>query len=298
MLLHPMLCELGHLDQLGSLGQGWVIEEKYDGERIIAQIEKGAVHLWTRRDIDVHYKFPEVEEALLELGFRGHTILDGEVKVAGGFPTLQQRQTEDKLTIRVLSRKLPATYMLFDIPMLEGENIMRKPLGGRRESLESVLRNAPTTLVAAPRYPVQSAKQTFDAVVSKGGEGVIAKMADSPYEPGKRSRNWLKFKRISTVDVDIIGATRSDAGIPFASLMMMRDGRFFGNVGTGFTMESRKEILEILRKYQVHEPVTELPRGIDPLILTRPLPAEVKVSEISKHGTPRAPVWVRFKLLP
>ncbi len=298
MLIQPMLCEPGELSRLNDLRDpGWIIEEKYDGERIVAQVEGKKVHLWTRRDIDVHNKFPEIEEGLLGLGIKKHTVLDGELVVEGGFQSLHFRQTEDKLAIRVLSKKIPATYMLFDLLMLEGESIMKVPLSSRTESLNSLIETDSSVLKRTPTFPPQEAKETFDRFVSRGGEGVIAKRLASAYEPGKRSHEWIKFKRVKTVDVDIIGATRSDANIPFASLMMMRNGKFFGNVGTGFTMKDREDILEFLKKNAVDKPATELPKDIDPVILTRPLPAEVKVSEILNRGMPRAPVWVRFKVL-
>jgi len=217
--------------------------------------------------------------------------------VEGGFQSLHFRQTEDKLAIRVLSKKMPATYMLFDILMLEGESIVRLPLSSRSRSLASLIKTDSSVLKRTPRFPAREAKEAFDRFVSRGGEGVIAKRLASAYEPGKRSHEWIKFKRIKTVDVDIIGATRSDANIAFASLMMMRNGKFFGNVGTGFTLEDRRNILEFLKRNAVDQPATELPRDIDPVILTRPLPAEVKVSDILDTGMPRAPVWVRFKVL-
>lgn len=297
MLIQPMLCEPGELARLESLKDPeWIVEEKYDGERIIAQLEGGRVHMWTRRDLEVHHRFPEVVDALRTLRVKRHTVLDGELVVQAGFQGLHHRQTDDRLAIRVLSRKIPATYILFDLLILDRERLIDKPLSSRRMSLAALLPEDAPAIRRAPHFPADRARETFDRLVSQGGEGVIAKRLASVYEPGKRSRGWLKFKRVETVDVDIIGATRSDAGLPFASLMMMRDGRFFGNVGTGFTLEERDEILGILKRNASDKPATELPKDIDPVILTKPLPAEVNVSEILDAGMPRAPVWLRFKI--
>ena len=84
MHIEPMLCEIGDpafLDKLTD--KEWVVEKKYDGERIIAQLEKGRVSLWTRRDLDVAHKFPEIVDSIMSLNDRQHIVLDGVLTVDG-----------------------------------------------------------------------------------------------------------------------------------------------------------------------------------------------------------------------
>ena len=124
----------------------------------------------------------------------------------------------------------------------------------------------------------------------------ILKNLHSNYESGKRSGEWLKLKREDTVDVYVIGATKSDV-VPFGALIMERNGEFFGKVGTGFSDQDRRDILQYLKenKYPQHIP---LPSDVESeiLITTKPLLAEIRVNELIKGKSPRAPVWVRFRL--
>ena len=62
-MIEPMLAKLTSPSTL-SLSGSWLIEPKYDGERIIAMRDGYEISLWTRRNIQASYKFPEVVEAL------------------------------------------------------------------------------------------------------------------------------------------------------------------------------------------------------------------------------------------
>jgi DNA ligase-1 len=297
MLIRPMLCELGALSSL-ELREGdpeWIAERKYDGERIVAQYDKAKVHLWTRRDMNVAHKFPEVVEAVERtLAGKKHTVLDGELIVGGHLKDLARRQTEDKLAIKVLSKKMPATYMVFDVLIIDGNDVRSLKLTERKELLRSLVKDS-QNIAWTPFYDSHGLRARFDSFVEQGWEGMIMKHLPSTYQADKRSRDWVKFKKSVTVEVEIIGAARSEAGQAFKSLIMMREGKYFGLVGTGFTEDDRRRILEDLRRDSVRKPAVELPEGVDPVVLTRPRKAFVKVLEISNTGMPRAPVWVGFE---
>ena len=296
MLVRPMLCEIGDLSILDARegDPDWIAERKYDGERIIAQHDAGKVHLWTRRDINVSHKFPEVVSAIEQtLGGRKHSVLDGELVVGSRLKDLASRQTEDSLSIRILSRKMPATYVVFDVLMLDGKNVKGKRLSERKEILRSLVSDR-QNIAYVPYYPAIGLRERFESFIKEGHEGLIMKHLPSTYQVGKRSRDWLKFKKSDTVEVEVIGAARSEAGQAFKSLIMMRNGEYFGLVGTGFTEHERRRILEMMKRDAVEKPVIRLPKDVDPVVLTRPRRALVKVLEISDAGTPRAPVWVGF----
>jgi DNA ligase-1 len=297
MLVRPMLCELGALSSL-ELREGdpeWIVERKYDGERIIAQSDEGKVHLWTRRDISVSHKFPEVV-SVIEDTLRGkrHSILDGELVVGTGLKDLARRQTEDKLMIEILAKKMPATYMVFDVLLLDGKDVRSSALKERKEMLRSLVKDSPN-IAYTPVFDTVGLRGRFDTFVEDGYEGVIMKHFHSAYQVDKRSRDWLKFKKSDTVEVEIIGAVRSEAGQAFKSLIMMREGKYFGLVGTGFTEEDRRRILGMLRRESVDTPFIPLPRSVDPVVLTKPMKALIRLLEISDSGMPRAPVWVDFR---
>jgi len=76
----PMLAQLIHLPL--ELRGTWLVEPKYDGERIIAENRDGKIKLWTRRHVDASNKFPEIIEALKSLN-SDQWIIDGELTVSG-----------------------------------------------------------------------------------------------------------------------------------------------------------------------------------------------------------------------
>src|SRR5664280_2886437 len=81
-MIEPMLATL--TTPLIELRGSWLIEPKYDGERIIAVRYGDEISLWTRRNIQASYKFPEIVEALNNNIEGKDWILDGEMTVSGG----------------------------------------------------------------------------------------------------------------------------------------------------------------------------------------------------------------------
>ena len=288
-----MLAKLSHspLELKGI----WLLEPKYDGERIIAENHGGKINLWTRRHVDAFNKFPEIIEVLKKLD-SDNWILDGELTVSGGFRQLLKRNVEDPLKIKILSRKIPAKYNIFDILMWDSEDLSKKPLIERKAKLLKILPvSERMELVPFQKAHKSTIENVFKDYVIEGYEGVILKEADSTYDSGKRPGTWLKLKREDTIDVNIIGATKSDSSQPFGALMMERNGKYFGKVGTGFSGQDQKDILKILEEN--HAPLQlEVPEEVrkNVLITTKPLLAEIRVNEIY-NDSPRAPVWVRFR---
>lgn len=292
-MIEPMLAKL--TDPYIHLSGNWISEPKLDGERIIAVCQDDKIRLYTRRDVQVAYKFPEIVEGLKNIECDGW-ILDGEITVPGGFVRLLRRNIEDKLKIKIMSKKLPATINIFDILQWEGEDLTEKPLKERKRILlKNIQGNDRVKVVQFRKVDDYSFVDDFKEYRSEGHEGAMLKNCNSKYEAGKRTGNWLKIKPADTVDVNIIGATKSDA-LPFGALIMEKDGEFYGKVGTGLSDRDRGEILEILKKNEAPLKIT-LPKSVmeEILISNKPLLAEVRIQEKAKGYQPRAPVWIRFR---
>ena len=120
-MIEPMLATLTNPKNLKLTGT-WIIEPKYDGERIIAVRYGDKIDLWTRRNIQATYKFPEIVKALTKEVDGDKWILDGEMTVKGGFRQLLNRNVEDRFKISLLSRKIPATFNIFDILQYEKDD--------------------------------------------------------------------------------------------------------------------------------------------------------------------------------
>ena len=83
-------------------------------------------------------------------------------------------------------------YQAFDLLYLDGRSLLDVPLEDRKRLLKSVLKEHPRVRYAAH---IEGEGLAFHAAAqSQGLEGVVAKLRNSRYEPGKRSSAWLKLK--------------------------------------------------------------------------------------------------------
>ena len=177
---------------------------------------------------------------------------------------------------------------------MEKNNLLKTPLIERKGVLMKVV-NPDNRIEIVPFQEISNIEEQFLNYLKNGFEGAVIKNSYSKYEPGRRSDQWLKIKKGDTVDVHIIGATRSTGSIPFGALLMEKDGKYFGKVGTGFSDQDRKDILKLLKENQEPLKIAVPPELESEIIVTsKPLLAEIKMQEMIKRS-PRAPVWVRFR---
>lgn len=225
-------------------GDEWFHELKFDGYRMICHIDHGKARFWSRNGKDWTDKFLNLAQALKT--FPATTaILDGEVVVvdASGRSSFQRLQQS-------MGRggKAPAfVFEVFDLIYLEGYSLTRTPLRERKLVLEQLL--AP----AKPKGPLRYSDHVegngvkfFKQACEHGIEGIVSKLADSPYE-STRNRNWLKTKCIKRQEFVIAGYTPSKKGFPgFGSLVLgvYDKGKlvYSGRVGTGFSIQQRLDL--------------------------------------------------------
>ena len=132
-----------------------------------------------------------------------------------------------------------------------------------------------------------------------GWEGVIAKRADSPYEPGRRSRSWIKLKIEKRQEFVVGGWTepRNSREHIGAILLGYYDGDklvYAGHTGTGFSAASLRDMYARLRRIERREsPFTTSPRTNEAPHWTRPnVVVEIKFNEWTSDGKLRQPVFV------
>ncbi len=234
--LAPMLATPGDVADLTA--DEWCFETKWDGFRLIAEIESGTVTLRSRHGIVVNNRYPGM--AVLGDELAGHNVvLDGEAVVFDdhGVANLGLLQAD----------AARAVFVGFDVLYLDGTSLVRKRYSDRRRVLEALAGTAPSLLVP-PRLDGSGA----DAVrysQDQGMEGVVAKRKDSVYLPGKRGHSWVKQRNWRTQEVVIGGWRRSDArdfksllvGIPYEGRLI-----YVGRVGTGFNDTDMRELAKRL----------------------------------------------------
>jgi bifunctional non-homologous end joining protein LigD len=167
------------------VGPEWTYEPKLDGYRMIGEVAAGgAVTLTSRQGNDFTGRYPIVAQEL-PVAFGGEqVVMDGEIV---GFNPAGQPD------FNVLRRKNPhVEFYVFDLLEVNGLSIINLPLAERRHWLRELF--APP--VAQPHVRLVDCYDDRDlvlaAVASMGWEGVVVKRTDSTYQPGVRSRDWLK----------------------------------------------------------------------------------------------------------
>jgi ATP dependent DNA ligase domain len=95
-----------------------------------------------------------------------------------------------------------SSITFFDILIHRGKDVKRLPLSKRRAILAKAL--TPSDHVGLSRVAEITATQMIDFMRLHGLEGVVAKRADTVYQPGKRTGYWTKT-RINLAQEFVIG---------------------------------------------------------------------------------------------
>ncbi|HEY7197127.1 MAG TPA: DNA ligase D [Gaiellaceae bacterium] len=270
----PMLATLA--DEVPK-GGDWLFEVKWDGFRAVGYVRGGEATLKSRRDQDLSERFAVVTRELPKALRTPGAVVDGEACAVDeeGVPRFSLLQQGSQTLV----------YYVFDLLEADGEPLIALPLAERRERLEALI---------DPKNPVVRLSGSFDdgralqrVVAQKGFEGLMAKKAASVYEPGKRSRNWLKVKPkdiLKHQEFVIAGYTKGQGrrASSFGALILaVRRGDdlvWVGNCGTGF---DEAEIQRLVGKLRALERKTT------------PLAVEPKMPRVKKSDI----VWVSPKLV-
>jgi len=289
-------------DSLPS-GAGWAFEFKWDGVRAVAYVEGGRTRLLSRNDRDVTVSYPDLRHIGEQLGSRD-AVLDGEIVAfddAGrpSFGRLQARMhVADAAKARRLAAEVPVAYLVFDLLFLDGRSLVDEPYTERRRALESLALGGPG--LAVPPSFSGGGDEVMAASVEQGLEGVVAKRLDSPYRPGRRSREWVKVKRVRTQEIVVVGWApgRGRRHDTIGALLMGLPGdeglAYAGRVGTGFTDAALAELQRQLAPLErATPPVAGVPRPqaagvhwVEPRLV-----GEVVFSERTADGRLRQPSW-------
>jgi bifunctional non-homologous end joining protein LigD len=303
-LIRPMLATLGELPP-STEDRRYAYENKWDGVRAVVYVKGDGVRVMTRNDIDVTRTYPELAGIAGSAGGLS-LVLDGEIVAfdpdRGGvsFGALQPRMhVQNPAQIRRLVEQVPVTYCVFDLLYLDGHRTTELSYRERRELLEGLGLRGPHW--DTPAVVGGGGAEALAASKRLGLEGVVAKRLDAAYEPGRRSRAWIKVKNVTTQEVVIGGWTPGQgrrAGT-IGSLLLgipAEDGlEFVGGVGTGFTQQMLDDLYGRLRPLERKTSpfARELPARDrrDAHWVTPRLVGEVTFGEWTRDGRLRHPAW-------
>jgi bifunctional non-homologous end joining protein LigD len=288
----------------------WMYELKFDGYRALALKSGGGVQLLSSNGKDFSKHFPEIAEAVAGMGAMS-AALDGEIVALDeeGRSSFQLLQA-----LEMGSARPPLAYYVFDLLHLNGADLLAKPLDERRAQLTALLRDVPEPIRESGEIRGDPNKLLAE-VRRRGLEGIVGKLRDSVYEPGHRSRSWIKLKSVFEQELVIGGytppeGTRKHFGALLVGYYQGKELRFAGKVGTGFNGALLKSLHEKMRAFgRPSCPFVNLPekkqgrwsQNITPREMSQchwvepKLVCQVKFGEWTQDGKLRHPVFLGLR---
>jgi bifunctional non-homologous end joining protein LigD len=286
----------------------WVFEPKYDGIRVLAFVTKGGARLLSRNGLDKTRQFPEIAESLNALYARRRKsfVLDGEIVAIDGdvparFQELQSRMhVIDSMAIEHHRSERPAALIAFDLLLDDNETLVTEPWRVRREHLAALLHPPGRSNALRLSDVSTDGAAMLRKAQRQDWEGVIAKLADSTYEAGRRSRSWLKLKLERRQELVVGGFTEPrNSREHFGAILLGYYDRddslvYAGHTGTGFTRASLRDLYaRLVRLERKTSPFTTPPRTNERAHWVRPsIVVEVKFNEWTADGKLRQPVFL------
>jgi bifunctional non-homologous end joining protein LigD len=268
---------------------GWVYEEKYDGDRMLAYKEGARVLLLSRNGKDNTGRFTKIAAAIARL--RPVTLLlDGEVVVfdrkrVSRFQLLQQVRGEP-------------VYAIFDCLFAAGKDLRREPLSARRTALEEVVSSK--GVLRLSRRLAANGLAAYKLAKSRGYEGLVAKDRSSRYV-GKRSRCWLKVKVHQEDEFVIVGYTLPEGSRKYFGALLLgayEHGKlhYVGKVGTGFDTKTLAGLYKQFQPLVSRKTALVDPPRNDAVTHLRPhLVAQISYQELTADRKLRQPVYLGLR---
>jgi bifunctional non-homologous end joining protein LigD len=304
----PMMAAPGPMPS----GSGWSYEMKWDGVRVIAEVDEDGCRLWSRNGRDVSGGYPELVGLANAPGLQLPAVLDGEIVTldengAPSFGLLQRRMhVRDPRHLTQLIKQVPVSVRVFDVLRFAGKSLLEATYDDRRRLLESLDIGDPFWEV--PEVYADG-EEALELSASTGLEGVVAKRRKSRYIPGKRSSDWVKVKPVLTRDVILCGWHPGEGnrtgriGSLYCGAYSEPGGDLLliGKVGSGLDFAMLEVLGAELAALEIDRPpfdASSIPstdrraaHWLDPLLV-----AEVTYSGWAADGRLRHPVWRGLRL--
>jgi bifunctional non-homologous end joining protein LigD len=246
---------LATLREQAPNGPNWLHEVKFDGYRIQARLDHGAVRLLTRKGLDWTEKFPNVADALAALPATT-ALIDGEIVIEDeqGISSFSGLQAALKN-----GERERFVYYVFDLLHRDGRDLAGEPLTERKRELAALLgsarRNGP---IRYSEHFATDGSQVLARACDLHLEGIVSKRADAPYSSG-RSENFIKTKCANAQEFVVGGFVPSTvlAGA-IGSLVVgyQEQGKlvYAGRMGTGYTHEIAADLYRRLHPLEIAKP--------------------------------------------
>lgn len=253
----------------------WLIQPKFDGLRCFFFFRHGKFEKVLSRNGKPLYNIDYIGWAIANKNPNINCVLDGEIWGKDWNET--SSIVKASKTIKFSGNINYYIFDIIDIHKFEKEEVCHTTLIERISKLEELKLDGTTHIVKSVLITsVDDAWKRARAFIKEGYEGAVIKRIDSTYKY-KRSKDWLKLKMIDTYDltiVDTVEGTGKYIGMLGALVCMYNDHKV--QVGSGFYDGDRIGLWECRN--------TLIGKTI-----------EVEAQEITKDGSLRFPVFVRFR---
>lgn len=292
----PML--IGEMSEAFD-SKDYIYELKLDGERCLAYLDpEGGTELRNKRNMKMLPKVPELSQIHKQVKCR--CILDGElIVIKNGKPDffeIQRRSlTTNYFKIHLRSVKYPASFTAFDILYHKNKEVFDLPLMNRKELLDGVI--SENERLAVSRYIEERGTEFYALSEENDLEGIVAKLKQSKYYPGKRTKEWIKIKNLQDDDFVICGYINKENNITSIVLGQYENKELIykGHVTLGVSTNDYK-ILTSSEKLKI-PPFKTTPPGNENAVWLKPsLVCTVKYMMKTSSGSLRQPVFkgIRF----
>ena len=296
----PMLAQISEsLDDIFAENDDFALEYKLDGIRIQVHRRGDQVRIFSRHLKDISDHFPELVALAKKLP-EDRFILDGEAIGADErgravpFQILSRRTTRKK-DISAMKQKIPVVPQFFDALCVGDEDLTGQPYAERIKLLDRIVRKK--EYLAARTVPLRKdeAKIFYEESLERGNEGVMVKLLESEYRPGRRGKFWFKVKGKHTIDCVILAAEwghgRRHGLLSNLHLGVLDETRtkylMVGKTFKGLTDRMLRWLTDNLPKYKVHEDKWTI--YVRPMVVV-----EVAFNEVQKSARYESRVALRF----
>ena len=251
--LKPQLATL--TEKIPTDTTNWLTEIKFDGYRLLIQINAGEIKFFTRNGNDWTHKLLYLKLELAKLDWPAGWY-DGEIVVnnAQGLPDFGLLQSAFEASTATNSKATKTNEIMlyvFDVMYFDGYDVRLLTLIERRAILKNLFADKEFSNIRFSESFTESPQDLLKSACKMGLEGIILKRADAPYL-SSRSANWLKLKCSNRQEFIIIGYTAPNGlRAHFGALLLAMHNEagqliHAGNVGTGFTQTTLAQIKQKL----------------------------------------------------
>ena len=282
----------------------WFYEVKYDGFRAFLEWDSSGIKLISRNGKDLLPQFPEIENFLLQneklFSPSLPIILDGELVLLenifkADFSGIQKRGRMKSIkNIEEQAKKSPCRLLVFDILHLSGKQLFSAGYLERKKELAALFDslhfdkkpNPDSEQLLQFVEPFKDFKELWEKVVLYDGEGIVAKQKGSPWEEGKRTTSWLKYKNFKHFNCFITDLDKTNQYIGVGVYKGTEVVRI-GHILFGLKPDEKQALLATLKQNSRHEDSKYI--YVDPAICL-----EVKYLELYENQL-REPHFERFR---